>query len=177
MTPLPEALASILKTNATAALAALMIVANAHRDLFNWASRTIIGDAPAPDLGPQWRSNGGGRVRNATKSPKRNGVHREPHGNGAVRRRAERDKADSALAEAMRDAPGATIGDWAHAVGRSKSSTVSDLHRLRDAGLAENVERRWRLIEEPAAPKEAPRWVAPLKGKDRSSQAHLTAAG
>jgi hypothetical protein len=52
MPPLPEALATILKTNATAALAALMVIAEAHRGLFAWASR-MIGVEPAAPPKPQ----------------------------------------------------------------------------------------------------------------------------
>ena len=71
-------------------------------------------------------------------------------------------------------APGGSIGDWAAAIGKSRSSTVSALHRLRDAGLVESVGGKWRLIEEPAPREPAPKWVAPVRGTDRAQQHHLT---
>ena len=42
-------------------------------------------------------------------------------------------------------APEAMIGDWAEAIGKSRSSTLSALKRLRDADLAESIEGKWRL--------------------------------
>jgi hypothetical protein len=74
----------------------------------------------------------------------------------------------------MRSGPDGAINDWATAIGKSRSSTVSALHRLRDAGLAESVEGEWRLTEEPAPREPAPRWTAPVRGTDRAQQHHLT---
>jgi hypothetical protein len=51
---------------------------------------------------------------------------------------AKRDKADERLQEAMKVSPGASIGDLAAAIGKSRTSTVSSLHRLRDLGLTES---------------------------------------
>ena len=79
-----------------------------------------------------------------------------------ARRREARDADDKALLQAMRDAPEASIGDWAQAIGKSRTSTVSALKRLRDAGLAESVEGKWKLTEEPAPHEPAPQWIAPL---------------
>ena len=92
------------------------------------------------------------------------------------RRRAQRDRDDESLVEAMRMAPGASIGDWAAAIGKSRSSTVSGLHRLRDAGLAESAEGKWRLTEPEAPMTPPPKWVAPVRGTDRAHQHHLTQA-
>ena len=39
---------------------------------------------------------------------------------------------------------------------------VTALHRLRDDGMVESVEGKWRLAEEPAPREAAPKWVAPL---------------
>jgi hypothetical protein len=53
-------------------------------------------------------------------------------------------------------------------------NVVTSLHRLRDAGLVENRDRRWRLTE-PEAPTAPPqKWVAPVRGADRAQQQHLT---
>ena len=54
---------------------------------------------------PQLRSNGGGRFTGGGKTPKRNGVHREP--------RAKRDGDDEALLEAMRVDPAGKLAAWA----------------------------------------------------------------
>jgi hypothetical protein len=45
---------------------------------------------------------------------------------------------------------------------RSRTSTVSSLKRLRDAGEAESVEGKWRLTEEPAQKDPPAKWIAPL---------------
>ena len=46
--------------------------------------------------------------------------------------------------------PGASIGELSTTIDRSKTTTVAALHRLKDAGLVENRDRSWRLVEEPA---------------------------
>ena len=72
----------------------------------------------------------------------------------------------------MRDSPEGPIGDWAKAIGKSRTSAVAALHRLRDAGLATNADKVWVLVE-PAAPRAAaPRWVAPLSA---ASHTHVSA--
>jgi len=61
----------------------------------------------------------------------------------------------------MRDSPGASIGSWAAAISKSKTSVVTALGRLRDTGLAENVGGKWRPLEE--TPREpAKPWVRPM---------------
>jgi hypothetical protein len=84
------------------------------------------------------------------------------------RRREARDRNDQALLEAVRDSPEGSIGDWAAAIGKGRSSTVSALKRLRDAGLAESVQGKWRLNEPREPP---PKWVAPLNA-GREHRAH-----
>ena len=64
------------------------------------------------------------------------------------RQRKARDRDDQSLLEAMRSAPDALIGEWAEAIGKSRSSVLSALKRLRDAGLAESVGGKWKLAEE-----------------------------
>jgi hypothetical protein len=46
-TPIPDPLSSVLRSDSTAALAALMVIASAHRDLFNWAVRMVGAEPPA----------------------------------------------------------------------------------------------------------------------------------
>jgi hypothetical protein len=187
MPPLPDSVSVLLRSSSTAAMAALLLISASHRGLLDWFSRTVCGEVSSADLEPQLqprlKSNGGRRVRNATKTPKRakpNGVHREPRGNGAVsyseQRRAERDKADDRLVGAIKDDPSGTLGSWAEAIGRSRSSVVGGLQRLREAGLAESVEGKWTLLGASAPRASTPRWVAPLKATDRAAQAHLNAA-
>jgi hypothetical protein len=75
----------------------------------------------------------------------------------------------------MRDSPVDSIGDWMSTVGKSRSSIVSALKRLRDAGLAESVEGKWKPTEEPDTPaKTREKWATPLSGSDRAAHHHLT---
>ena len=86
----------------------------------------------------------------------------------SIRRRVWRDEDDLNLLAAMRRNTEATIGELATAVGKSRTSIVSALHRLRNAGLAELSDGHWRLVEEPA-PKEPPaKWTAPLSVSQRA---------
>ena len=90
-----------------------------------------------------------------------------------ARRREARDRDDQALLEAMRANPDATISVWAETIGRSRSSTVSALNRMRNAGLAESVEGKWKLTEESAPHEPAPQWIAPLSSTaSRERRAH-----
>jgi hypothetical protein len=100
--PLPESVASALK-DPTSALAALMVIANAHRDLFAWAARMIRFDVPAPPDRP---------------------AHPRPKARRAKANGARRGDADEDLLEAMRASPGATIGALA---GASGSAAGQDL--------------------------------------------------
>jgi hypothetical protein len=153
--PLSEAFVSLLRSDETAALAALTVIAETHRDIFDWAARTFA--VPEPR-------------RRAVRRPKANGAHKPGSADPYLsRRQAQRDRDDEALLAAMKDAPGATIGDWVTTIGKSRTSCVSALHRLRDAGLAESVEGKWRLVEEPAA--RAARWVEPVSAVGRREHA------
>jgi hypothetical protein len=88
-------------------------------------------------------------------------------------RRHSRDHDDEALLIAMEG--GGTIADWAEAISKSRTSVVTALHRLRDGGKAESVGGKWRLVEV-REPTSTSKWTAPLRGKDRAGQAHLTAS-
>jgi hypothetical protein len=102
---------------------------------------------------------------------------RKPKSNGTAAhlalRREARDRDDENLRQAMCDSPQASIADWAKAIGKSRSSTVTALHRLRDAGLATNADKVWALVE-PGAPREPPpKWVAPLSALSAASHTHI----
>jgi hypothetical protein len=171
-TPLPDAVSALLRTSATAAMGALMLISVSHRELFSWAARMLGADEPAK-IEP--RPNG-----KAKQVRKRNGASRPAKANrsGAdayhQRQRKARDRDDEALLEAMRSAPNALISDWPEAIGKGHSSIILALKRLRDAGLAESLEGKWRLTE-PEAPREPPpKWVAPLNA-GREHRAHASA--
>jgi hypothetical protein len=66
----------------------------------------------------------------------------------------------------MKENPGANIAALATAIGKSRTSTVSALRRLRDADLAESRDRVWSLVE-PAEPKPTSKWIAPVSGQRR----------
>jgi hypothetical protein len=91
-------------------------------------------------------------------------------GNGARGggRLTKRDRDDKKLLEAMKSDPGASIADLAEAVGKSKTSIVSGLHRLRDADLVVNENRKWVVAEEAALRDPPPRWTKPLSGAERA---------
>ena len=94
--------------------------------------------------------------------------------NGADETRlSRRDQDDERLLDAMRRNTEATIGELAKAVGKSRSSIVTALHRLRDAGLAESAEGSWRLTEAPPPREPAAKWVRPLNA-DREGRAPRT---
>jgi hypothetical protein len=64
------------------------------------------------------------------------------------------------LVPATKANPGATIGALAEAIGKSRTSTVTALHRLRDADLAGSQSGVWSLVE-PPTPEETARWIDP----------------
>jgi hypothetical protein len=108
------------------------------------------------------KANGG-----ASKS---NGTHKPDNGDLYLdRRREARDRDDELLLEVMRKNPEGSIGDWATTIHKSRTSCVSALHRLRDAGLAESAEGKWRLVESEAP--RAPRWVEPVSALGRREHA------
>jgi hypothetical protein len=69
----------------------------------------------------------------------------------------------------MRANPNASIGALAEAIGKSRTSTVSALHRLRDADRAESLGGVWSLVE-PTAPKETARWIEPVAASRRARE-------
>jgi hypothetical protein len=165
--PLPESVTAALK-DPTSALAALLVIASAHREIFTWATQVIRLEAPSSQSPSSPRDRPPHRRAKARK-PKANGG-RKPADPYHERRRAQRDGADENLLEAMRASPGATINDLAAAIGKSRTSTVTGLHRLRDAGLVTNAGRNWALalVEQDAPHEPVEKWVAPLSAKGRA---------
>jgi DNA-binding transcriptional ArsR family regulator len=160
----PDAFAAAL-SDRTTALAAAFIIGARHADVLQFVARIIGGADAEPEVEPP------ARRRAARRSRKANG-HRQPRVNGGDSRLPARDEADKRLVEAMRRNTEATIGELATAVGKSRTSIVSALHRLRDAGLAKSVGGRWALVkqEEPREP--APKWIEPLSAA-REHRAHV----
>jgi hypothetical protein len=144
--PLPDSVIAALRSDETAALAAMLIVGGAFPDILAFAARVL--DAPEP--------------HKAAAKPRRPSTRsfKSPTG----RRRGERERDDERLIAAMKANPNATTGALAEAIGKSRTSTVTALHRLRDAGLAESPDGVWALTE-PSAPKETPRWTAPVSAQ------------
>jgi hypothetical protein len=148
--PLPDSVVS----SETAAPAAAMIIAGSSPDIANFAARVAgAPDAPRVDA-PKPRK----RIR---ARPKRS--------NGRVREAP--DQCDERLIATMKANPGASIGKLAEEIGKSRTTTVTALRRLRDADLAESVDRVGSLIE-PVAPKLSPKWVPPL-GAQSSRRHHV----
>jgi hypothetical protein len=147
--PLPDSVVSTLRTNESAALAAAMIIAGAFPDIASFAAR--VADAPPKVTAPD------------APKPRRVPKRRKGHGR---RVREAPDQCDERLIAAMRTNPGASIEKLADAIGKSKTSTINALHRLRDADLAESMDRVWSLTE-PPSPKETPRWTGPVSAQRR----------
>jgi hypothetical protein len=167
-TPIPDNVSATLRSDPTAALGALMVIASAHTELFSWVARIVCDVTSAARIEPQPKPNEPYGVRPpAPRKPKSKGTAAHL----ALRREA-RDRDDENLRQAMRGSPASSIGDWAETIGKSRTSTVAALHRLRDAGLATNADKVWALVE-PGAPREPPpKWVAPLSALSAASHAH-----
>jgi hypothetical protein len=109
--PLPDCTVSILRTNETATLAAVLIVAGVFPEIANFAAR--VADAPHASK------------IDAPKPPRRD-RGRAKRGNGRVREAP--DQCDERLIAAMRANPGASIGKLADAIGKSRTTTVTAQH-------------------------------------------------
>jgi hypothetical protein len=175
--PLSDAVVATLKTDAYAALAAIMVISNAHPELLGWAQRALSsGDTagiPAELDKNVSETNRADHEAAGNYEPKPNGCRRDkPRREGAkldvaayqARRRGRRDADDERLIETIRLAPGASIREWGSAIGKCRTATVQALHRLRDAGLIENDDGNWALVEPQPASAVAPRWIEPLSG-------------
>jgi hypothetical protein len=166
--PIPDSVSATLRSDPTAALGALMVIASAHAELFSWVARIVCDVTSAARIEPQPKPNEPHGVKApAVRKPKPNGTAAH-----LASRREARDRDDENLRQAMRDSPASSIGDWAETIGKSRTSTVAALHRLRDAGLATNADKVWALVE-PGAPREPPpKWVAPLSATGREQRPH-----
>jgi hypothetical protein len=161
--PLPEALTTVLQLDRTAAHAAAFVIGTHHADVLQWVVRILCGDAPMEESRSKPKANGAARRGRKVNS------HRKPRNNGDSRRLAKREADDQTLLGAMKANPGGAINDWARAIHKSRTSCVSALHRLRDAGLAESAEGKWRLVESEAP--RAPRWIEPVSAVGRREHA------
>jgi hypothetical protein len=156
MTPLPDQVSILLRSSPTAAMAALLLISTSHRGLFDWASKAICGQASI-DIEPRPKPKAAAR-----RARKANG-HRKPRGGDS--RLPARDEADKRLLEAMRKNPDGVINDWVVVVGKSRTSVVAGLYRLRAAGLAKSDEGKWALTEDPP-PREPPaKWISPVSAR------------
>ena len=132
--PLPESVSATLRSDPTAALGALMVIASAHAELLDWVARMVC-HAPPParastTLSPRLRQRQPQPKSSESRGAKSPAV-RKPKSNGSATylalRREARDRDDERLLEAMRELPEASIRDWAAAIGKSKTSTVAGL--------------------------------------------------
>jgi hypothetical protein len=153
--PLSDDFTAVLQSNRTVALAAAFVSGTHHSDVLRWVYETVCDEPERP--------------RAARRRARKSNGHRKPRGD---RRLLARDEADERLIEAMRKNPEGVINDWVMVVGKSRTSVVTALGRLRDAGLAETREGRWRLCEEPA-PRDPPaRWIEPISAACERTRAH-----
>ena len=157
--PLSDALLESLKDRTTA-LAAAFVIARWHPEHIAFAARTMTEPLSQPWERP---------ARRRAKHPKANGAHKPQRDDARL---SKRDRTDEALAAEMKSNPDGVIGDWARTIGVSRTTCISGLHRLRDAGLAESAEGRWHLVEEPPPREPPPKWVRPLNA-DREERAHV----
>jgi hypothetical protein len=171
--PLPDAVVATLRTDACAALAAIMIISNAHSELLAWAQRALGGNPPrsaaAGEEGAKANGAGGGNGVARSDRPKHDVRPRGPQapgGHNALREAAARH--DQALLALMRANPGASSAEIIRLNGRPRNSTVASLERLEKAGLVEHAGRgKWTVVDpdllEVPAPKPAG-WIEPLSG-------------
>jgi hypothetical protein len=140
--PLPSDIVARLRCDPTAALAPSLIVAASFPDIVSWALRVFrIKDNEPNESVPQ---DGGEKGRHP------------PRPQPAV-------KTDQALLAVMRANPGASLADLIRLGRRPRTSTVSSLKRLEEAGLVEHPTKgAYRAVDRVPQPK--PAWVEPLSG-------------
>lgn len=166
MPPLPDAVVATLRTDACAALSAIMIVANAHGELLAWAQRVLGGNPPrsAADGEEGAKANGAGGGKGGAKS---DGAVTGARAKGHAPREAAA-RHDQALLALMRANPDANVTEIIRMNRRPRNSTVLSLERLEKARLVEHTRRgKWTVIDldllEVPAPKPAG-WIEPLSG-------------
>jgi DNA-binding transcriptional ArsR family regulator len=152
----------------TAALAAAFVIAHRHPEILQWVAETI---APPPAEPVHYgKTNGSASAAKAKVKvkPKSKGSTTYDH---LERLRAKRDSDDLALLEAMRTSPRAAVPDLARAIQKSKSSVMTALHRLEEAGMVAHEDHAWMLIgDEPKPPPE--KWVSSLSAATARAHAH-----
>ena len=184
MPPLPDAMVAMLKADACAALAAIMIIANAHSELLAWAQRTLspLRNDSAPTQKSASETNGGKKASAEISAPgqKADTEVRKANGAGGTSLHAakkfrakgrpnSREAAaehDQALLALMRANPDASVTELIRMSGRPRNSTVLSLERLEKAGLVEHAARgKWTVADllEVPAPKPAG-WIEPMSG-------------
>jgi hypothetical protein len=178
----PEVVAGL--KNPTSALAAAFVIGSCYPEILQFAARVVFGaqcheDAAVGgvpdhlrDVGPArpLKPNGVG-VGNGAKHAKTSRTKANGHRKSRVvdHRLAKRNSDDSALVEAMKAEPGGPIASWAKSIRKSRSSTITALKRLRDAGVASSDGSTWTLVE-PEAPRPS-RWVEPVSALGRREHA------
>jgi hypothetical protein len=158
--PLPDDVVARLRSDPTAALAAVLVVMGSYPNIVSWAARAFGGQSHATR-----RVEGGG---GGSGGDGKDGADLLP------RRREASEQADQQLLALMRDNLGATITRLTELSGRSRSSVVLSLKRLEEAGLVNHAGHgSWQAIEEDPnlvdekalLPSKTAHWVAPLSGK------------
>jgi hypothetical protein len=178
--PLSDAVVATLKTDACAALAAIMIVANAHSELLAWAQRALGGNPPRTAAAGEEgaKANGAGWRKGVAKSDRAKHDVRPPGPQARRRHSNSREAAakhDQALLALMQANPDANVTEIIRMNGRPRNSTVLSLERLEKAGLVEHARRgTWTVVDpdllEVPAPKPAG-WIAPLSGARQARHA------
>ena len=126
-----------------------------HPEHIAFVSRTMAGPtSPCGEKAPRRRT-------------KRNGARKDEA------RLSKRDRTDEALIAEMKSNPDGAIGDWARTIGVSRTTCVSALHRLKNAGLTASDGKRWRLIEEEAPREPAAKWARPIGGGEKAAERHM----
>ena len=162
--PLPDTVVATCRTDPCAALAAIVIISNAHSELLAWAQRTIGAFAPLSATGGKEDANANGAgVSNGVA--KRHGQRRslaprdpKPRGHHAPREAAA--KHDEALLALLQANPHATVTEIIRMNSRPRNSTVLSLDRVEKAGLVQHAGRgKWKVVDpdlpEAPAPKPA----------------------
>jgi hypothetical protein len=134
--PLPSDIVARLRSDATAALAASLILAGSFPDIVSWVLRAFIKSSEPKASVPAHRD---------FKS------RRAPQSQPAA-------KSDQALLAVMRANPGASLADLIRLGRRPRTSTVLSLKRLEEAGLVEHPSKGvYTAVDQALPPKSA--WV------------------
>ena len=140
--PLPSDIVTRLRSDATAALAASLILGGSFPDIVSWALKAFSVKHSEPMVSVP--TDGDAKSRHA------------PRPQSSV-------KSDKALLDVMRANPGASLADLIRLRRRPRTPTVASLKRLEEAGLVEHPAKGvYRAVDQ--APPPRPAWVEPLGG-------------